>query len=79
MTKIEFDAFIQIKISDLVDLIMDREKIGFEEAIEYLYSSALYTLLLRESTKLWHLSSMKLLEMLLDEKKNKQLILPDYV
>lgn len=75
----EFNALIELKIHDLIELIMDRKNLDFEDAIAYLYSSALYRLLVDENSKLWHLSDEKLLDMLMDEKENKRLILPDYV
>ncbi|MFV0591178.1 MAG: hypothetical protein ACK5M7_07320 [Draconibacterium sp.] len=79
MDKVEFETFIELKIRDIVDLIMECKDFDFEIAIQYLYKSALYRLLLKEETKLWHLSSEKLVEMLIDEKENKQLVFPDYV
>jgi hypothetical protein len=75
----EFEIFIAIKINDLVGLVIERKSLEFEEALDYLYNSGLYTFLLDESSKLWHLSSEKLFAMLDDEKENKQLIFPDYV
>jgi hypothetical protein len=44
-----------------------------------LYESKLYEKLADEKTKLWHLSSEKLLEILLLEKRTGELIYPDYV
>ncbi len=79
MNKIEFDALVQLKIHDLIEQIMDRKNLDFEEAIAYLYPSALYRLLVDEDSKLWHLSDEKLFGMLIDEKENKKLTLPDYV
>ena len=79
MDKREFESFVEIKISDITALVMERKAFDFEMAIEYLYKSGLYRLLIQENSKLWHLSSEKLFDMLVDEKENKQLILPDYV
>lgn len=79
MDKIEFEPFIELKIHDLVVLVIDRERISFDKALLYIYESQLYKLLTDESTKLWHLSTEKLLDMLIGEKENKQLIFPDYV
>lgn len=79
MNKIEFDALVELKIRDLIGTIMDQKNLDFEEAISYLYNSALYRLLVDENSKLWHLSDEKLFSMLIYEKENKQLILPDYV
>ena len=79
MGKREFESFVELKISDITALVMERKAFDFEMAIEYLYKSGLYRLLIHENTKLWHLSNEKLFEMLVNEKENKQLILPDYV
>ncbi len=79
MDKTEFDSFIELKIGDITALVIDRKAFDFEKAIEYVYKSGLYRLLIQENTKLWHLSSEKLFDMLVNEKENKQLIFPDYV
>lgn len=79
MDKPEFESFVELKIRDIIALVIEREAFDFEMALHYLYKSRLYRLLLNENTKLWHLSSEKLFEMLVNEKENKQLIFPDYV
>ncbi len=79
MEKDEFEPFIELKIQDLVALVVDRKKNSFDQALRYVYESELYKYLTDESTKLWHLSTEKLLDMLIGEKENKQLIFPDYV
>ena len=79
MDKPEFDSVIELKIGDIIALVIDIKAFDFEKAIEQLYKSGLYRLLIQENTKLWHLSSEKLFDMLVYEKENKQLILPDYV
>ena len=75
----EFEPILELKISDMVALIIDREHLNFEEALQYLYESKLYARLIDESTKLWHLSAAKLFEMLHNEKQTNELIFPDYV
>jgi hypothetical protein len=79
MDKSEFEPLIELKIQDLVALVMDRENNSFEQALRYVYESELFKYLTDESTKLWHLSTEKLLDMLIGEKENKQLIFSDYV
>jgi hypothetical protein len=79
MDKKEFDSFVELKIQDIVSLTIESEHLEFEEALKYLYESELYTALLNENTKLWHLSAKKLSEMLASEKKTDKLIYPDYV
>jgi hypothetical protein len=79
MNKNEFDLLIEIKIRELISLTLDKEQLSFESALQYLYESKLYASLIDETTKLWHLSTVKLFEMLQAEKRSKKLILPDYV
>ena len=50
----EFDSFIELKVQDLVSLIIDIEKLEFVDALQYLYESKLYLALIDESTKIWH-------------------------
>ena len=47
-------------------------------AMEKLYSSALYSELEKEETKVWHYSVPKLYEILDNETKSGQLVLPVY-
>ena len=79
MDKLEFESFVELKIRDIIALVMERKAFDFETAIHYLYKSRLYGMLLNENTKVWHLSNEKLFRMLVDEKENKQLIIPDHV
>lgn len=79
MEKDKFDAILPLKIQDLISLIMKSKNLDFEDALNYLYQSELYTVLSDEETKLWHLSSEKLFEILEIEKKTKKIIFPDFV
>lgn len=79
MDTISYEALLPFKIQDLVSLIKERKHYGFEKSIRYLYKSELYNKLSNEETKLWHLSSEKLLEMLECEKKTHILYYPDFV
>jgi hypothetical protein len=79
MDKKEFEPILEVKISSIVALLIHREELSFEDALQSLYESKLYTRLIDESTKLWHLSAMKLFEMLHHEKQTNELIFPDYV
>jgi hypothetical protein len=51
----------------------------FMDALPYLYATELYAALTNEQTKLWHLSTEKLYEMLKNEKLNNKLEYPDFV
>jgi hypothetical protein len=79
MNNYEFEAIIPLKVQDLVSLIIDVKKFDFEEATLYIYDSKLYDALSVEETKLWHLSSEKLFDMLETEKCKNELIYPDFV
>lgn len=74
----EFNTFIKIKIQALVDRIMERKSLLFEDAINYLYNSRTYKMLLNENSKIWHYSTEKLFEILENEYKNNKLTFPDY-
>lgn len=78
MNNKEFNSFINIKIQALVDRIMERKSLTFEEAINYLYNSDTYKVLLSENLKVWHYSTEKLFEILDNEYKCHKLSLPDY-
>ncbi len=74
----KFDTFIKIKIQALIDIIMERKLLTFEDALNLLYHSRTYKVLLREDSKIWHLSTEKLFEILLNEYENNILSFPDY-
>ena len=74
-----FEPLLELKIQDIVSMIIDREHLNLEDALQYVYESKLYAGLINENTKLWHLSAEKLWEMLNDEKQTNELIFPDYV
>ena len=75
----EFDSVLELKIETIISLLMDASKMEFEDAVFYLYSSRLYSSLIDESTKLWHLSAEKLVDILDEEKKTNTLTFPDFV
>ncbi len=74
-----FKSILPFKIQDLISIIKDRKHLNFTEALHYLYESKLYNAFSIEDTKLWHLSSEKLFDMLENEKLTKEIIFPDYV
>lgn len=76
----EFEIIVELKVRDLVTLIiMNTKNSILVDALEYLYESKLYQNLIREETKLWHLSAEKLYDMLSIEKETNVLIYPDFV
>ena len=74
-----FKSIIPLKIQDILSLIKELKHISFFEALHYLYDSKLYDALANEETKLWHLSSLKLFDMLENEKVTKEITFPDFV
>jgi hypothetical protein len=79
MTKPEFNALLPFKVEDLVSYIIENEKLTFNDAVDKLYQSELNNCLSSEETKLWHLSTAKLYEMLEEEKITGHFKYPDFV
>jgi hypothetical protein len=79
MGKNEFESIMPLKVEDLISLIVEKKQFEFDIALSYLYDSKLYDALSTEETKLWHLSSEKLLDMLVAEKDTGELVYPDFV
>ena len=52
---------------DILRMLIEDRGIVWQEASELLYNSTLYNALEDESTKLWHLSSAALYDMLIEE------------
>lgn len=74
-----FNSIIELKIQDLTSLIIEQKHFNFRKSLSYLYDSSLYVKLTNEETKLWHLSTQKLFEMLEIEKKTREIVYPDFV
>lgn len=75
----QFELIVELKIADIISIIMDTKSLNFEDALQYLYTSELYKALTIEETKLWHLSVTKLFDMLENEKVMHVLSYPDFV
>jgi hypothetical protein len=65
-------AIMPFKIQQLVEIIMDKKKLGYEDAFDYLYNSNGYQLLMDEDAKLWYMSGLGIYELLEEEKKAEQ-------
>ncbi len=65
-------AIMPIKINELVQLISEKKKMDFEEAVSYLYNSAFYSRLSVPDAKWWYMSGINLYRELEKEKKAKQ-------
>lgn len=55
-------------MKDLVDMVMKKKALPFEDALHYVMSSRMYENLMNENTKTWYLSSSALYDMLEEEK-----------
>lgn len=75
----QFALIVELKIADIISIIMATKSLDFEDALQYLYTSELYKVLTIEDTKLWHFSVTKLFDMLENEKVMHVLSFPDYV
>jgi hypothetical protein len=76
---ISYESLIPYKISELVLLIIEKNKSDFTGALQYLFVSQLYMYLTNETTKLWHLSDEQLFDLLENEKKTSNFVFPDFV
>ncbi|MDR0742879.1 MAG: DUF3791 domain-containing protein [Tannerella sp.] len=74
--KIE-EAVMPFKIQQLAEIIMERKKVGFTDALHYLYSSDFYPELLPEDTKWWYESGDALYEIIEEEKAAQQSLLKE--
>jgi len=72
----EFESILPFKVEGVVERLMKERKMSLEDALEYLYSSQLYSLLEHEETKMWYYSPQMLLLLLENEKKTGELVLP---
>ena len=74
----QFELVLQTISTGLVGKIIAETGLDEDIAIEKLYSSALYSALENEETKVWHYSVHKLYELWEKETEVGQLILPEY-
>ncbi len=63
---------LPFKVQQLLNVIIDKKKLGTEDAMQYLYSSNLYKQLSSESSYLWQLSTLNLYDLLKKEKREKR-------
>lgn len=69
MTKDKFSVLLSAIIPDVICKIMDKYKLKENEALSLFYKSNLYKVLEDEDTKVWHYSSLALVEILDSELK----------
>lgn len=63
---------LPFKLQQLLDTIIDKRKLGIEDAVGYLYSSDLYKRLSSDSPYLWRLSTANLYDLLKKEKRHER-------
>ena len=78
MENSKFEVVLQTISTGLVAKIIEETGLDEDIAMEKLYSSALYSAMENEKTKLWHYSVPKLYELWDKETKTGQLVLPEY-
>ena len=76
-TKI-FDVVLQTISTGLVDKIMSETGLDENAAMVSLYSSAIYSVLEKEKTKVWHFSIPMLYDLYHEEITTGKLELPEY-
>ncbi len=74
----QFEMVLQTVSTGLVAKIIAETGLDEDTVMEKLYSSALYTALEKEETKVWHYSVPKLYELWKNEIKTGRLELPEY-
>ncbi|GHS91092.1 hypothetical protein FACS1894107_03750 [Planctomycetales bacterium] len=67
MTPVQFKATLQMLVPAVVRTLMTRQKTSLLPAVSLFYQSNLYRDLENEKTKLWHLSSAALIDLLQEE------------
>ena len=78
MENSKFEVVLQTISTGLVAKIIEETGLDEDNAMEKLYSSALYSAMENEKTKVWHYSVLKLYELWDKEIKTGQLVLPEY-
>ena len=77
MTPEKLSALLTILIPAIIQLIIDNRKLTNIEAVNLFYKSALYAMLEKEESKLWHLSPLVLYELLEEELATGSIAYPE--
>ena len=70
------EAMLPFKVLELADIIAEKKRLPFDDALFYLYNSELYHDLLDPELKLWYDSGMNLYELLEREKRQERRLYP---
>lgn len=77
MSPSEFAPLLAVKVSGLVECVMEQGHMPLMAAMSKVYRSKLYEVLEREDTKLWHHSPHLLYDALMSEERTGLPELPD--
>lgn len=66
-----------ILVPQIIDLIIQKEKMTEDGALEAFYQSKTYELLSNEESKLWHLSPLAVYFVWKNEKETGELVIPE--
>jgi len=72
-----FSLILSIKVSGLIDALMEKTGLGLDDALRRVYQSELYRTLADEGSKMWHHSPLLLLDCLESEFKTGHPEYPD--
>jgi hypothetical protein len=73
----EFQTVLQVIVSGLVQMIVERQGVSDNEVLSRLYSSQLYAKLEQEETKVWHLSVPTLYSLFVEEEETGKITFPE--
>jgi hypothetical protein len=77
VTPERFASILELKVSGLVEALMQTSGLNLEDALLRIYGSKLYEALEQEETKLWHHSPLLLLDCLESEFRTGKPEFPD--
>ena len=77
MSTDRFSLILSIKVSGLMEALMEKTGLGLDDALLRVYQSKLYRTLADEESKMWHHSPLLLLDCLQSEIKTGNPEYPD--
>ena len=74
----KFSALLSVVlVPQIMELIINKEQINEDQALEAFYQSKTYDLLSKEESKLWHLSPLAIYFIWKEEQKTGELVIPE--
>lgn len=77
MNKEQFSSILTLIVPQVVQLIVEKNKLDESSAIQYFYNSKVYEALEDMDTSVWHLSPLTLYNMLEEEKTTGNITFPE--